>query len=145
MYMDSDGKRAAILGLLMGYPSSSRLSDAQVETYCSSFEDRSLDAVRRMCQQFEDGDVLGHDNAFIPTVPEMRAKAREWDEAIAAVTAAREIGAASRIVSYPIGGKPPPGYTALGELEERRNQEAIAARAKGQQVVAKLKKMDGRQ
>lgn len=129
--------------MLRGYPSSSRLNEAQIETYCSAMAGRSLDAVRRTCQQFMDGNVPGHDNSFIPTVPEVSAKAREWDEAIAAVTAAREIKTASRIVSYPIGGKPPPGFIALGELEERRNQEAIAAREKGKKVAtAKFKKMD---
>jgi len=140
MTMDSDGKRAAVLKMLSGYHSSSRLTESQINAYHQAMEGRSLDAVRRACQQFFDGNVTGHDNAFLPTVPELAAKAREWDEAISSITTDRVL---EQLVSYPIGGRPPPGYIALGEFEERRKKLADEARAiEASKIKPALKRMD---
>lgn len=46
------------------------------------------------------------------------------------------------LVTYPIGGKPPPGYMALGEWNDRRNQLAIDARKKSKAVPTPNLKAD---
>jgi hypothetical protein len=91
MSMASDAKEVAILQMMNGFPSSSRIKDENVEAYLVAVEDVSPDAVRRSCAQFLSGKVPDHSNAFMPTAAELSANARAWDAAIGQLTADREL------------------------------------------------------
>lgn len=125
MSMESDAKRTAVLRMLNGFPSSTRLTEAQLEAYHGAVAVYSLDAVRETCRLFADGRVAGHDNAFIPTVAQLSAKAREIDDVSSSIITHHEL---ERIVVYKIGEKPPDGMVSLGEYEETRRRHADLAR-----------------
>lgn len=117
MTMDLDGKEAAILKMLGFFGSqAARMSDEEISNYLDAVEDVSLDAVERSCRQFREGRVE-RNNSFVPTPVELAINARQWDYAIATVTADRELAKLSRVVVYPIGGKPPPPAQPLGPIK----------------------------
>lgn len=111
-------KKAQIITLMHGYPSSqSQISQGTIDAYAAAVSGCSIEAVTRSCQQFLSGNVESHNNAFMPTAAELAANARQWDNAIATVTANREIAAAARVTVYPIGTTPPPPSVPLGPIK----------------------------
>lgn len=116
--MDAKAKKAAILSMMHGFPSSQgQITEATLGAYLSSVEGTSADAVKRSCSQFLAGKVADHNNSFMPTAAELSANARAWDEAIAKVTADREMAKLGRLVSYPIGTIAPPPLEPLGPIK----------------------------
>jgi hypothetical protein len=104
--------------LMHGYPSSQgQVSQGTIDAYLMAVSGCSLEAVKRSCQQFLSGNVESHNNSFMPTAAELAANARQWDQAIAKVTADREIVASTRLLTYPIGAEPPPPATPLGPIK----------------------------
>lgn len=110
-------KKAAILMLMHGYPSSQdRITSGTVDAYLAAVEACSADAVERSCKQFLAGKVESHNNAFLPTAAELAANAATWDRAIAFLDADRAIDKA-KLVRYPMGEKPPPPLVPLGPIK----------------------------
>lgn len=114
MSMASDAKEAAIIRMMSGFPSSSKITDANVDAYLAAVADIGLEAVQRSCEQFAKGQVENRDNAFMPSAAELAVNARLWQEAIAHVETQRALAAERRLVSYPIGEKPKPPMEPLG-------------------------------
>ena len=113
--LSSKAKKAAILSMMHGFPSSQgQITEATLGAYLSAVESASPDAVTRSCGQFLAGKVADHNNSFMPTAAELSANARAWDEAIAKVTADREMAKLGKLVSYPIGTLPAPPLEPLG-------------------------------
>lgn len=89
---DDKAKKAAILSLMHGFPSSQgQITEHTLGAYMLAVADTSADAVKRSCGQFLAGKVDGHNNSFLPTAAELSANARAWDSAIAQVTADQEL------------------------------------------------------
>lgn len=115
---DDKAKKAAILSLMHGFPSSQgQITEHTLGAYMLAVADASADAVKRSCGQFLAGKVDGHNNSFLPTAAELSANARAWDSAIARVTADQELAKIGRTVSYPIGTLPPPPLEPLGPIK----------------------------
>ena len=113
--MQTKAKKAEILMLMHGFPSSqSQITAAVVDAYLAAVENCSPDAVKRSCAQFLAGKVADHNNSFLPTAAELSANARQWDNAIAQVTADRALALAQKMTVYKIGETPPPPLEALG-------------------------------
>lgn len=117
MSMDSDGKEAAILKMLGFFGSQAyRLTDEEIGNYVEAVADVSLDAVERSCRQFREGRVE-RNNSFVPTPVELAMNTRQWDYAIATVTASQELRKLERVVVYKIGEQPPPPAVPLGPIK----------------------------
>lgn len=101
--------------MMMGYPSSaSNITDDNIGAYLEATAEVSIDALARSAKQYLTGRVEGHNNAFMPTAPALASNARQWDEAIATVTASQELAKLGKLTPYRIGGKPPEGTEPLG-------------------------------
>lgn len=112
MDTQTKAKKAAILKLMHGYPSSqSRITEEVVEAYLDAVEQFSPESVMRGCQRFTQGDVPNQSLEFLPSAASLAAQARLYDQIVGSATADKEM---ARIVSYPLGGKPPPGMEELG-------------------------------
>lgn len=98
-------------------PSAGRLTDGQISAYLEAVDDCSLDAVQRSCKQFREGRVEGRNNAFMPSPVELAVNARQWDTAIASLTASRELAKLERLVPYKIGTLPEPPAEPLGPIK----------------------------
>jgi hypothetical protein len=110
-----DRKRAleTIGVMLAGFPSSqSGINEVTPEAYLRAVSDCSLPAVEAACAAFLRGEVSGHNNDFPPTAPRLASLATALDQM------AQSMANGPRFVSYPIGGKPPAGYVALGPVED---------------------------
>lgn len=116
MSMDSDAKEAAIIQMMSGFPSSSKITDAMVDAYLAAVDDIGAEAVQRSCTQFAKGLVENRNNAFMPTAAELAANARLWQDAIATVDANRALKIAQRMIVYPVGELPPPPLKPLGPI-----------------------------
>lgn len=111
MSMILDAKEAAILTMLNRWGSqASRLTDKQLRTYLDAVEEMSLEAVEASCREFREG-LVERNNEFMPIPVELTINTRRYDRIAADHDARREMG---RIVSYPIGAKPPEGFQPLG-------------------------------
>ena len=99
---------------MSGFPSASKITDATVDAYVAGVEDVSVESVQRSCKQFSEGRVDGHNNAFMPTVAELASNARQWDEAIAYVTASQELRKLENLQVVKIGEQPKPPAVPLG-------------------------------
>lgn len=111
MTMESDAKEAAILKMLNWWGSqASRLTDQQIGNYLEAVDDMSLEAVEQSCKELRQG-LVPRNNEFMPTPVELAINTRRYDRLVADHDARREM---ARIVSYPIGGEPPPGMEELG-------------------------------
>lgn len=100
--------------LMRGFPSSqSQITEGNISAYLDATSGCSMDALERSVQQFLSGKVEGHNNSFMPTAAELATNARQWDYALGMVSADRQL---ERVVSYPIGAKPPDGLVPGGIL-----------------------------
>lgn len=106
-----DAKEASILTLLEGYRSS-QVTDEFIEACCRAAEPYSVEAVARACQRFADGDVPGHNSAFLFHAAQLAEQCRFFDDMLS-----RQADAGEQLVSYPIGALPPPGTVPLGPLD----------------------------
>lgn len=100
--------------MLKAWSSGSRITDELLNSYLDAVEDVSAEAVGRSCEQFRKGLVDGHNTEFAPAPASLAKNARAWDAAIASITSSRELAKIARIVTYPIGELPPPGFEPLG-------------------------------
>lgn len=110
---DTHAKRALILGMLEAWPSGNVTSGTDA-AYASAVENESREAVKVACAEFAAG-TLDRDHRFAPTGAEFAQRVRLIETAIAYRD--RTAPPAPKLVSYPIGGEPPPGYVPLGPLE----------------------------
>ncbi len=89
---DDKAKKAAILSMMHGFPSSQgHITEGTLGAYMLAVSDASAEAVKRSCGQFLAGKVPDRNNGFLPTAAELSANARAWDAAIAQVTADQEL------------------------------------------------------
>jgi hypothetical protein len=103
-----------VLNLLASFPGSS-ITEATVNAYLAAVEDFSAEAVKLACRRFVAGDVPGQNKAFRPSAAELVEQVRIFVSAIRIRDAGKEERA--QLVSYPIGGEPPPPMKALGPVE----------------------------
>lgn len=76
MTRDEKAKKAAIIGLLMTFPSSQALGDEVLNGYVDAVVDFSVEAVASACERFAKGQVPGRNNAFPPSGAELATQAR---------------------------------------------------------------------
>lgn len=101
--------------MLQGFPSvQSGITAETVAAYLAAVEDVSLEALQRACRAFAKGIVKGFNNDFAPAAARLAQEARKYDEAMAALEAARN---APRLVRYGLGEQPPPGYEPVPFIE----------------------------
>lgn len=117
MSMASDAKEAAILRMLDFFQFSSKISDDQLSAYFEAVEDCSVEAVERSCIQFRTGKVEGRNPAFPPNAVEFAMNVRQWDNAIATVTADRMLAQSTKLIPYKAGEEPPPPSKPLGPIK----------------------------
>lgn len=140
--------------MLNGFPSSSKVTDANVDAYLAAVDDVGVDAVQRSCKQFVSGKVEGRNNAFVPTAAELSANARAWQEAIAYVITQQELRKTERIVVYKAGEQPPPPSKPLGpikleiggfmrDVSDWTHDEKEEAMSTGKVPESVTKRMDG--
>lgn len=100
-------------------------------TYMMAIEGYDYEVIMPVLKNIITGKQLGFDGRYAPS----SAQIGDW---LLTRSNAMKPSAISHdgfdMVTYPIGGKPPPGYMALGEYNERRNQDAIEKR-KADKVV----------
>lgn len=76
--------------LFSAFPIVSRNDEmTALQTYFSVLEDYSLEAIGRSVRQFITGNVSSHDGRFAPSAAELARNARQWDEALKQVEAAK--------------------------------------------------------
>lgn len=115
MDMATKAKKAAILMMMNGFPSSQdRVTAETIRAYLLAVDDLGVEAVERSCRQFARGLVENRNNAFMPTAAELASNARLWQDAIGYVDASRALAQAQRITPYRIGESAPPPATPLG-------------------------------
>lgn len=114
MSNESDVKEIQILQLLAGF-SASPVTATTIDAYLAAVDEYSAEAVTLACKRFAAGDVPGQNKAFRPSVPELVEQVRLFVSAIRIRDAGKEERA--QLVSYPIGGEPPPPMKALGPVE----------------------------
>jgi hypothetical protein len=117
---DTHAKRALILGMLEAWPSGNVTSGTDA-AYAATVENESLEAVTVACAEFSAG-TLDRDHRFAPTGAEFAQRVRLIETAIDYRDRRRAIAAGDiieppKLVSYPMGGEPPPGYVAMGPIE----------------------------
>lgn len=99
----------AIATMLAGFPSAqAAIGEATAMAYLRAVEHCPMLAIEAACTAFLRGQVAGHNVDFPPTAPRLAALANGLGEA------ARSLAEGPRLVSYPIGGRPPAGTVALG-------------------------------
>lgn len=103
-----------------------------VAAYLMALEGFEFEAIAPVLKNVITGRQVGFDGRWAPT----SAQIGDW---VLSRSNALKPSAVSddgfELVSYPIGGKPPPGYMALGEYNDRRNRLAIEARERSPKVV----------
>ncbi len=109
MSMESDAKEAAILQMMTGYGSSSKISDATIDAYLAAVSNLSVEAVVAACGRFLRGEVEERSHAFMPSAAEVAAQARMLDNVLKRVSVGGD-----GLVSYRMGELPPPGMEPAG-------------------------------
>lgn len=85
-------KKAAILKLMHGYPSSqSKITEEVVDAYLDAVEQFSPEAVLRACQRFAQGDVPGQSLDFLPPAASVAAQSRMYDQIVGRDSAERQM------------------------------------------------------
>lgn len=96
-----------------------------VAAYLMALEGFEYEAIMPVLKNVITGRQRGFDGRWAPT----SAQIGDW---VLSRSNAMKPSAISDdgfdLITYPIGGKPPPGYMALGEYNDRRNRLAIEAR-----------------
>lgn len=105
-----------MLKLLVGFPSSSGMSAAAIDAYVEAVEEYSLEAVQMAYRKFQRLAVKDFNPNFAPPALKFAQVVSEQDAMVRESTA-RSLRYPSNVVSYPIGGKPPPGFVPLGAYD----------------------------
>lgn len=88
-------------------------TDGQIDAYITAVSAYSPWAVSKAVDRLVSGGV-DRQHQFAPTAAELAQQARLFD----GIKPDDDDGApAERLVSYPIGGEPPPGFVPLGPIE----------------------------
>ncbi len=107
-------REALILSLLRGYPSlASSITRGVIDSYVAAVEGYSVSSLRNACERYRTGDVEGYDRRWPPNAAELATVARMYDT----IERRETEPPVPKLVSYPIGGEPPPGYVAMGPVE----------------------------
>lgn len=101
-----------ILKMLDGF--TSRVTDGNIDALLDAVEPYRVDAVAHALTRFRTEEVEGYDARFPPTVPQLVKQVRLFDEVLRKIDRDRE--ERPKLVTYPIGGEPPPGAVALGPI-----------------------------
>lgn len=115
MSKERTAKEAVIFSMLEGIPSlQGQISAGMVEAMVAAVDDCRVDAVAHACRRFNRGEVEGHNAAFAPSAGQLAAQARLFDTVLRKIDRDKEERPV--LISYPIGGEPPPPAVPLGPL-----------------------------
>lgn len=116
MSKDRTAKMAVIFSMLEGIPSlQGQISAGMVEAMVDAVDDCRVDAVAHACRRFNRGEVDGHNPDYAPSAGKFAVQARLFDTVLRKIDRDKEERPV--LISYPIGGEPPPPSVALGPLE----------------------------
>lgn len=87
-------------------------TDTQIDAYIAALSIYSPTAVKQAVDRLIDGQVQ-RNHEFMPKAPEVAIQARMFHEA----EQRKNADPVEKLVPYPIGGEPPPGYVPLGPIE----------------------------
>lgn len=87
-------------------------TNAQIDAYISAVSSYSPGAVKQAVDRLVNAEV-DRKHEYVPNAPELAQQARMFHE----IEQRKTAEPTERLVSYPIGGSPPPGYEPLGPIE----------------------------
>jgi hypothetical protein len=124
MATEEQARRALVLTLLKGYGSSARSADEDtVAAYVEMTAQFSLEAVGRAIRRFLGAEVPGHDNSFCPTVPQLVAQAKIFQDGFDSYNRRTE----ARMISGTNPQASQSSVTGEGCVENTRNEERAEA------------------
>lgn len=116
MNKQDENRALAMIGTMLdGFRSQSNTTQSKVMAYLIAVDGHTADTIESACKNFLRGLVKSHSSEFQPTAAEL---ALECSRVVKSFERVPMIG--RELISYRAGEKPPAGYTALGDWNDRQ-------------------------
>jgi hypothetical protein len=115
--MDMAARKAIIIGLFDSFPAANSVGIETVTAIAEATEGYCLEAVEKAAARFIAGEVERDNHRMPPSAAEIIPVVRMLHAAIEVRDADPDDDPSPRLVTYPIGAKPPPGTVPLGPIK----------------------------